>query len=85
VARRSRTVGRPAADWNIDKLIARFNGIEPLIIAHREAGFLPLTYPTVFHWRKRHQIPADRLAELFVVLRERDGAIDLTDYLQYRT
>lgn len=74
--RGTRSAGRRVADWNIDKLIAAFAGIEPLIVEHRGHGFAPLTYSQVSHWRLRHQIPSDKLAELFVVMRHRDGEVD---------
>jgi len=76
------TAGRPVADWNIDRVIAEFAGIEPLIVAHRDYGFAPLSYSQVSHWKLRHTIPAERLAELFVVLHHRDGEVDPWKYVQ---
>jgi hypothetical protein len=77
-----RPAARPVAEWNIDRLIATFSGIEPLIVAHSNFGFAPLTYSQVSHWRLRHTVPANRLAELFVVLHHVDGGVDLWNYIQ---
>jgi len=78
------TAGQPVADWKIDRILAEFAGIEPLIEAHRAFGFSPLNYSQVAHWKDRHTIPSERLAELFVVLKSMRDEVDLWEYITVR-
>ena len=68
------------ARWNIERLIAVFGGIEPMREAHAALGFPPIAYKGVNAWKRRQSIPADRVAELLVVLRER-GELDVWDFI----
>ena len=70
--------------WNIDKLIASFAGIEPLIEAHAAFGFRKtLSYNQVANWKGRHVAPAKRLAEVLAVLSAR-GPVEIGSYLIVR-
>lgn len=82
--RATKTAGRLVASWNIDKLIDSFSGVEPLIVAHRDFGFAPLTYSQVAHWKCRHQVPSERLAELFVVLHATDRSAHAVEFIRSR-
>jgi len=81
MSRRAPPGGRPFAAWNIDRVIAVYGGIEPLIAEHHAFGFDELSYGQVSNWRLRHRCPSDTLAELFVVLLAREPQLDLTQFL----
>jgi hypothetical protein len=81
--KRRGTSGKASVFWNVPKLINRLGGIEPAVDAHRAYGFVPLTYKQVSMWRLRGKAPAERLVELFAVLRHIEGnRVDLWDYVQ---
>ena len=61
------------AHWDIDRLIARFGGIEPMIRAHGKLGTAPLSYGKVHQWQRRGRIPAEPLAEILLALKKLIG------------
>lgn len=83
--KRRGATGKPCVFWNVPKLISRLGGIEPAVDAHRAYGFDPLTYKQVSMWRLRGKAPAERLIELFAVLKRIEGNhVDLWEYVQER-
>ena len=68
--------------WDVPRLLAVFGGVGPLLSAHHAAGFEPpLTYSAVASWQVRQRVPADRLAEILVLLTRTKGQLDINKFI----
>lgn len=73
-----------AVHWDIPRLLAVFGGIAPLLREHKKAGFQPpLTYSAVASWQARSRLPADRLAEIFVLINSSKGELNVNEFIVF--
>jgi len=72
---------KPKARWDVHRLISAAGGDQPLIVAHRDLGFYPLTYSQIGQWKRRRTLPAERLAEVLITLHHRAPGMNVWDYI----